>query len=201
MRRLDPFAPRQACPESSEGSAMVRRAVPLKRSRCCSRAASTRACVVPVPRPEQERRFTQSFVRELFVRLLQAASTPGHLDVDVGPFGEWAWSSRGPDDSSDPGRVRLVAADHAQVAGALFDRVAIVSAGAGILANRHFSLALRSPRVWTVIVFVKSRHCEWRRACQQRHHKRSVAIPFSAVVELESRPSSTSHDSPSTVTQ
>jgi hypothetical protein len=52
-----------ACPEKSEGSALVRRTVSSNHCRCRSRGASTRASMGLAPGSEQGRRFTPSFVR------------------------------------------------------------------------------------------------------------------------------------------
>jgi hypothetical protein len=60
----------------------------------------------------------------------------------------WAWRlvdavQERTGDAVDPGRVRLVAADHGMGTGALVYLVTVPAAGAGIVTKQLFSLSLR----------------------------------------------------------
>ena len=112
------LAPASSTPQNSRTSAGPMSAldispVPPKRCRWRSRAASTRTWMVPVLE-EQVRRLAHPLIRQLFV--LDA----GYVHVDVDAIQQRA------------GDALLVAADHRIGAGALFDRVAVPTAGTGV---------------------------------------------------------------------
>jgi hypothetical protein len=79
------------------------------------------------PFAEGSRRFAQPLIRELLI--LHA----GYLNVDIDAVQEGA------------GDAFLVTADHGVRAGALLHRIAVPTAGAGIVTKPHISLSLRRP--------------------------------------------------------
>jgi hypothetical protein len=98
-------------------------------------SASTRAWMAPVSvGQKQERGLSHPLVRWLFIRLAEPASTRGPARSSSGP--ELALSTT----KGCGGRLRdrLVAADHRIGTGALFHRIAVPAAGAGIVTKRHF---------------------------------------------------------------